>query len=593
MPRILCAALAIACLTSVFLLLPLPISRGSSPYFFGRQSLVSPPLTSALEELHYALETMQDFYFQLWLGTWPSCIDWTAAVIGTHVSATLYSLTRSLDYSLPPDAQQPASVTAEGQRIENEINKYFSQAVTYYFGEDAFSIRNQAYDDMLWVVLGWLENIRFINLHTDAHYPTQGSHLWYGQQFTGAFAHRARVFYDLASKGWDTTDCGGGMIWNPRLIPYKNAITNELFISASISMYLDFPGDKNASPYSVKAEQKLGLGNEPDVAAEMVKAHDPVFLQAAVRAYDWLVNSNMTNEKGLYIDGFHVSHRDGKTRDGICDARNEMVYTYNQGVILSGLRGLWEGTGKTQYLEDGHKLVRNVIAATGFSSAPNTPKTGIWHGLGRDGILEDHCDALGICSQDGQNFKGIFFHHLTLFCEPLPQTPRVPGLTFWANPQLASLHKQSCKEYATWVTHNAVAAMSTRDEKGRFGMWWGDANTTRLEKRLPAGAEDYRNRGLGDPKKWGRGWSPVLEPPKDLPGLEMLTEQEARDGAAVDGAFDPRPIGGQKPLTAGLDAMLVGVQDSNDRGRGRTVETQGTGVAVVRAMWEFVAEHIR
>jgi mRNA degradation ribonuclease J1/J2 len=27
--------------------------------------------------------------------------------------------------------------------------------------------------------------------------------------------------------------------------------------------------------------------------------------------------------------------------------------------------------------------------------------------------------------------------------------------------------------------------------------------------------------------------------------------------------------------------------DVNDRGRGRTVETQGSGLAVVRAMWEF------
>ena len=28
--------------------------------------------------------------------------------------------------------------------------------------------------------------------------------------------------------------------------------------------------------------------------------------------------------------------------------------------------------------------------------------------------------------------------------------------------------------------------------------------------------------------------------------------------------------------------------DLNDRGRGRTIETQGSGLAVVRAMWEFL-----
>jgi hypothetical protein len=32
----------------------------------------------------------------------------------------------------------------------------------------------------------------------------------------------------------------------------------------------------------------------------------------------------------------------------------------------------------------------------------------------------------------------------------------------------------------------------------------------------------------------------------------------------------------------------VGVRDVNDRGRGRTVETQSSGLAVVRAMWLFV-----
>ena len=28
--------------------------------------------------------------------------------------------------------------------------------------------------------------------------------------------------------------------------------------------------------------------------------------------------------------------------------------------------------------------------------------------------------------------------------------------------------------------------------------------------------------------------------------------------------------------------------DLNDRGRGRTIETQGSGLAVVRAMWVFL-----
>ncbi len=44
-----------------------------------------------------ALRVMQDSYFEPWLGTWPTAIDWTAAVMGTYVSGALRSLSRGLD----------------------------------------------------------------------------------------------------------------------------------------------------------------------------------------------------------------------------------------------------------------------------------------------------------------------------------------------------------------------------------------------------------------------------------------------------------------------------------------------------------------
>ena len=579
------------------------------------QSLTFDPPLNSLEELHYALETMQSDYFEIWLGKWPAAIDWTAAVMGTHVSAALYSLTRSLSYIMPgtlakdtPDMRKRGSeVELEGQRIENEINKYFSQAITFFFGEDHFAIRTQAYDDMLWVVLGWLENIRFIREHDDLHYPptshSAGGSKWYGKQFESAFAHRARVFYDLAQKGWDWKLCGGGMTWSPHKTPYKNAITNELFIAASVGMYLYFPGDSNCSPYLAG---HTNAACTHDYTAEgccsppygPAVPHDPMYLAAAMNGYKWLKSSNMTNAQGLYVDGFHIRDwgKNGSSGTGQCDVRNEMVYTYNQGVLLSGLRGLWEGTGDVAYLEDGHTLVRNVIRATGWQQGydphvasftshhfppPPLPKPasgGEWAGLGASGILTELCDPAGKCSQDSQTFKGIFFHHLTLFCTPLPLDPLVPGKTHAATPTDAMLHSQSCREYAPWVVHNAQAALSTRDRMGRFGMWWGAGMARgqkqgqkegREEKRdptpaeypvppLPAGAVDYRN----DP-------TALLEQTED--GVE-------RAGTLYAGMAEGRYVRG------GVQAQA----DPNDRGRGRTVETQGGGVAAVRAMWEFV-----
>lgn len=54
-------------------------------------------VSDTLRDLAAALDVMQDSFFQLWLGNWPSCNDWTAAVMGTQVSATLSSLTSSRD----------------------------------------------------------------------------------------------------------------------------------------------------------------------------------------------------------------------------------------------------------------------------------------------------------------------------------------------------------------------------------------------------------------------------------------------------------------------------------------------------------------
>ncbi|KAF2480423.1 glycosyl hydrolase family 76-domain-containing protein [Neohortaea acidophila] len=518
-----------------------------------------------LQELRTALSFMQSEYFAVWLGTWPSGIDWTRAVFNTHLAATTNSLSRALHAS-----------SRYGRRVEDtgilddEINRYFTHNVAYYFGEDAFAIRYQAFDDILWVVLGWLDSINFIRTHSALHsrcpHMTDGDDFervaWHGEQFIHAFAHRARVFWELTTVGWDTKLCGGGMVWNPRLGPYKNAITNQLFITASVSMYLYFPGDNNTSPYMVHTlNDRLGR-------------FDAEFLNAAIKGYDWLKDVGMTNDQGLYVDGFHVRNwKNGGTK---CNDRNEMVYTYNQGVILSGLRGLWESTGNNSYLEDAHELVRNVMKATGWHANDNMPSdSNQWAGLGRRGILEDACDSSGSCNQDGQTFKGIFMHHLSLLCEPLPLRPRVPGKTYCADKQTAFLHRQSCKQYSHWVAHNAQAALWSRDEKGRFGAWWGVRDTDAVAAtQLPPRAIDYRN----DPDALQEElWLNT----KDSDWMESIDQQLGEN-------FQPRTNFPATQLPASNHEQKPNTQGVNDRGRGRTVETQSGGVAVLNALWRLL-----
>jgi hypothetical protein len=536
---------------------------------------------SSLHELRYALSTMQEQYFSLWLGKWTSAIDWTAAVMSTYVSATLSSLSRSFECALPQGPDKNYGCDAGVHRMEDEINKYFGQSIASYYGEEAFSIRMQAFDDQLWVVLEWLESIKFIESHSSApNIPDSKKQAhWHAQQFVSTFAHRARVFYELAEKGWDWRLCGGGLTWNPRLLPYKNAITNQLFISASISMYLNFPGDENCSPvlsapdstrtiFNGRHDQQRATCDENEGSNR--GRYDPIFRQNAINGYEWLKNIGMLNDRGLYTDGFHIRDYRWNKSATTCNERNEMIYTYNQGVILSGLRGLWEATGNTSYLLDGYELVKNVVRATGYrrehehNDVLSEADRNKWHGLGNSGILSEFCDLSGSCNQDGQMFKGIFFHHLTAFCEPLPLTPTTPGSTHASSEEDAVLHQNKCQRYTAWVAHNAKAALQTRDSTGRFGSWWGAPDKSKSTSETPAlpdvaspdGAFDYRN-------------SPAL-----LSSLDI-------DDASKPYSPMHRSQTYQNTGAAGFDG------DPNDRGRGRTVETQGSGLAVVRAMYEF------
>lgn len=350
---------------------------------------------------------------------------------------------------------------------ENYLNKYFSQLITYFFGQNPARILYQSFDDFLWIVLGWLQATTFIASHSSLHYlGNNSSTSWYGTQFSPVFAHRSNFFwYNSSVAGWDTTFCGGGMVWNNDYQkqsqsngPYKNTITNTLYITASANMYLDFLGDTDPNP-------AFPYGDNIPTAS----AHDPKWLNAAIQGYQWLSTHNFTNSQGLYVDGYHVSNWDGTGRT--CDLRTEDVWTYNQGVLLGGLRSLWEATGNTAYLNDGYTLIQAVISAT---SSTNTSGTV----LGTGGILAEVCEASGSCNSDQQSFKGIFFRYLAEFCEPLPSTPRL-SVSFEADSRLCRTHEANCKRYAQFVEANAKAALATVDGSGQYGLvWTAGANGT-------------------------------------------------------------------------------------------------------------------
>ncbi|KAG6033273.1 hypothetical protein E4U41_006956 [Claviceps citrina] len=568
----------------------------------GRIRADAPNSSSVLGDAYGALAVLQNTYLDPLRGTWPTSIDWTGAVVETILSGTLITLSRSLEL-----------VDRGHDRSQKEqlISSIFAQVTHSFFGQNAVAILDEAYDDVLWVVLGWLEAIKFVRLHSTLHHPKRGQHClsvpatldsalrtmsWHGNHWVCAFADRARAFWDFATKGWDTTLCLGGMVWNPRLEPYKNAITNELWIAASMSMYEHFPDDKF---------------NQSWAASKNLSTNDPVYLAAAVVGYKWLREVNMTNSQGLYVDGFHVD----KSKPGNinCDQRDEMVYTYNQGVILTGQRGLFTATGSPYYLAEGHTLIQAVINATGWDLGKNrpiddnvreTPPQGAlppWRGLGRYGILEEKCDAEATCSQDSQTFKGIFFHHLTAFCAPIDQAELKPHSRVVDRDRVARVraaHDDACVAYLGWTRHNMLAALETRDPAGRFGMWWGAG----LFRRLPSpttetgtststgsmglNSTDYRNKGTPRDRTWGlhETWQPGARgaPAACQAGQRRPDASLRLGGSAFQGGEEPD---GRVRVVVGAGGGNA--SDANDRGRGRTVETQAGGLALLRAYWEL------
>ncbi|KUJ08308.1 Six-hairpin glycosidase [Mollisia scopiformis] len=502
-------------------------SRSCSQCHGTRRSLLRRDLentTSSFPAMVNALEVMQSLFWDPSNSTWPTGIDWTMATFNTDISTTLATM-----------------ATYEDSTYASDIQEYFSEVVAFYSGEDAIGLTTQKFDDEQWVILEWLEAIKFVNLYSSID-PS-----FDGQQYIPEFAHRARVFWDLASQGYNTTLCGGGMVWTYSLAPYKNAITNQLFVASSIGMYLYFPGDSNPNP-----------SPDPDTpynssqALPPIQARDQRYLNAAITEYDWLSTSNMTNAQGLYVDGFHITGYVNTTDIGTgnCDSRDESVYTYNQGVLLSGLRGLWDATGDQKYVTDGYTLMNSVINATGWPDVSNNT----WAGLGSNGILQDLCDVDGSCSQDAQNFKGIFFHHLTLFCQPLAmdeaqQKSQNTSIIFNATPAQAQAHQAQCDTYTPWILHNSQAAYATRNSSGVYGGWW-DANYTVPEGYTDTvpGAADVMNKGIPQ----NRIWRLPNNPPVATSGLTPV---------ATTVATDP-----------------------NDRGRGRTVETQSGGLGVMTSL---------
>jgi predicted alpha-1,6-mannanase (GH76 family) len=198
---------------------------------------------------------------------------------------------------------------------------------------------NRFYDDNGWWALAW---VAAFDLDRDPRYLAAAAHLF--ARNTG---------------GWDAA-CGGGLWWNTSR-RYKNAITNELFLTlaARLSLRTADPGGR--------------------------------YRAWALRAGDWFLASGLIGPDGLVNDGLTAG----------CANNGRTAWTYNQGVILSGLAALYQLTGDPGYLDAGDRIANAAL------SALTTPA----------GILAEPSERPGLRRYgDDTQFKGIFLRGLHDFC---------------------------------------------------------------------------------------------------------------------------------------------------------------------------------
>jgi predicted alpha-1,6-mannanase (GH76 family) len=217
------------------------------------------------------------------------------------------------------------------------IANTFAKAQTGSSGHPNFT--NMFYDDTGWWGLAWI----------DAYDLT-------GNQ---AYLSMAETIFTYMTGGWDTATCGGGLWWNTTH-SYKNAITNELFLTMAAKLANRTSGAASAS-----------------------------YLAWAQKEWTWFLSSGMINASGLVNDGLNDSNPTA------CKNNNGIVWSYNQGVVLGGLVELSQATSDPTLLARAQNIANAVLSPASPLINPN-------------GVLIDH----GVSGGDAPQFKGVFLRNL-------------------------------------------------------------------------------------------------------------------------------------------------------------------------------------
>ena len=145
------------------------------------------------------------------------------------------------------------------------------------------------------------------------------------------------------------------------------------------------------------------------------------YYNEAVKATTWFINSGLINSQNLINDGLDLANN--------CVNNNGPTFTYNQGIILSGLTELTWASGDDSYNE-----LANTLATATIRNMTDA-----------NGILHETCESTGGCDSNLQQFKGIFGRNIQFLYNRANVFPTEPTLyqsflqknanAIWANDQ--------------------------------------------------------------------------------------------------------------------------------------------------------------
>jgi len=274
------------------------------------------------------------------------------------------------------------------------------------------------------------------------------------------------LFFYLKDESWDESTCNGGAWWS-EAHSYKNSITNQLFFVLATQLQ-----SLISQPHTHQRLKKALLESRHNVLHDqMHSAIDPnMYMRWSMKSWRWLQEAGLRdNLTGLYRDGLNSSQC---SRSDGNDLGANATWTYNQGVVLTGIGKLFEITGDETLLDTADDIVSSVMEYMTVPSVGNShDRTHL--------MVEWSCNTCigcknltpeGSCKSnwDSAMFKGAFMRHLGYF----RRTPRLRFSRAEKYRRFAQQNADSAWRHARQTTTSRSRVGTPRDTTQLFGNDW-------------------------------------------------------------------------------------------------------------------------